>query len=65
MTEQEQKRKHLYDFLLKTMTDQDKAILFVGRKSVADDISSENLSSVNRICYLLLLRLLIKYCQIN
>ena len=41
MTEQEQKRKHLYDFLLKTMTDQDKAIVFVGRKSVADDISSE------------------------
>lgn len=36
-----EKRKLLYDFILKTMTETDKAIVFVGRKSVADDISSE------------------------
>lgn len=41
MTEAESKRKLLYDFILKTMTDEDKAIVFVGRKAVADDISSE------------------------
>lgn len=41
MTELSEKRKLLYDFILKTMTDKDKAIVFVGRKSVADDISSE------------------------
>lgn len=41
MTEQDQKRKLLYDFLLQTMSDEDKAIVFVGRKAVADDISSE------------------------
>lgn len=41
MTEQDQKRKLLYDFILKTMSDTDKAIVFVGRKAVADDISSE------------------------
>lgn len=37
----EDKRRKLYDFLLNTMTDEDKVIVFVGRKSVADDISSE------------------------
>lgn len=41
MTEQDQKRRLLYDFILKTMGDTDKAIVFVGRKAVADDISSE------------------------
>lgn len=41
MLEADEKRKSLYNFLLNTMTDQDKAIVFVGRKSVADDISSE------------------------
>lgn len=41
MTDQDSKRKLLYDFILKTLKDTDKAIVFVGRKSVADDISSE------------------------
>lgn len=41
MTEADDKRRLLYDFLLKTMTEKDKAIVFVGRKAVADDISSE------------------------
>jgi len=41
MTESGEKRRLLYDFILKTMTEKDKAIVFVGRKSVADDISSE------------------------
>lgn len=41
MTEPEKKRKLLYEFILKTMSEKDKAIVFVGRKSVADDISSE------------------------
>lgn len=41
ITDQDSKRKLLYDFILKTMKDTDKAIVFVGRKSVADDISSE------------------------
>lgn len=37
----DEKRKQLYNFLLKTLTPKDKAIVFVGRKAVADDISSE------------------------
>lgn len=41
MTDQDSKRRLLYNFLLKTMTKEDKAIVFVGRKAVADDISSE------------------------
>lgn len=41
MTEQDQKRKLLYNFILNTLSEQDKAIVFVGRKAVADDISSE------------------------
>lgn len=41
ITDPEKKRKLLYDFILKTMTEQDKAIVFVGRKAVVDDIGSE------------------------
>lgn len=36
-----EKRKLLYNFILKTLQPNDKAIVFVGRKAVADDISSE------------------------
>ena len=41
MTEPGEKRKLLYDFILRRMGASDKSIVFVGRKSVADDISSE------------------------
>lgn len=41
MTDAESKRKLLFDFICNTMTEQDKAIVFVGRKFVADDISSD------------------------
>lgn len=41
ITDQDSKRKLLYDFILNTLKETDKAIVFVGRKSVADDISSE------------------------
>lgn len=51
ITGQDSKRKLLYDFILKTMGENDKAIVFVGRKAVADDISSElALNDINCAC---------------
>lgn len=41
MTDSESKRELLFKFILHTMTEKDKAIVFVGRKFVADDISSD------------------------
>lgn len=41
MTDLDEKRSLLYKFINETLTPKDKAIVFVGRKAVADDISSE------------------------
>lgn len=41
MMDSDEKRKNLYEFIMNTMKDTDKAIVFVGRKAVADDIASE------------------------
>lgn len=41
MTDAESKRQLLFDFIKNTMTPEDKAIVFVGRKFVADDIASD------------------------
>lgn len=41
MTDSDSKRKLLFEFIAHTMTEKDKAIVFVGRKYVADDISSD------------------------
>lgn len=51
MTSAEEKRRLLYDFIENTMMASDKAIVFVGRKAVADDISSElALHNINCQC---------------
>lgn len=41
MTETESKRTLLFEFIASKMTDKDKVIVFVGRKSTADDLASD------------------------